>query len=107
MVECERIYGSDPYKAISDIVTKWADEHYYDDFIVKIATGHEPNELIIENQLLLFESLDEGFVWQTDWYEGERYVLLYGFTPVDFVEIDRMSPELPEWLKRRNKNETD
>lgn len=104
MIKCARIYDNNPYKAIGDIVAKWADEHYYDDFIVKIAVGHDPNNLIIENQLFLFESIDEGFVWQNDWYEGEEYVLLYGFTPVDFVEIDRMTPELPKWLKRGESN---
>ena len=74
--------GGDPYEQIGDIVDAWAKENIYTDMIVTVAVNGE-----IKTEYLGLNVDGRGFnwVWEYDWYEGERDVRLLGFRPLDLV----------------------
>ena len=39
------------------------------------------------NELLLYDGNEDCFVWESDWWEGEKNVFLIGFKAVDDIEI--------------------
>ena len=70
-----------PYAIIAEPIEKWSENHYYGDFLVTISIdGFETTEI------LSFEPGD-GYVWENDWWEGEEYVKLLGFIPIDDIRI--------------------
>lgn len=71
----ERKLGANPYEEAAAIIEAWANAHFYDDFVVTLLI--DGRRL---NTLLLFEEND--FMWNDDWHEGEKDVVLVGFFPV-------------------------
>lgn len=74
----------DPYGRIGLVIEKWADENFYDDFLVSIKIGND-----IKTELLLLDCSIPGemFIWQDDWWEGEDNVDLIGFIPLSAVVV--------------------
>ena len=67
--------------------------------------AYTPKEaLYISNELLLFEGFDtedqspiiphEGFIWDNDWWEGQKYIKVIA---IDFVQ-NAMITDIKLWL---------
>lgn len=78
-----RIQG-DPYETIVERLKEWIENRpellFYDDYIVWVWTEN----LGLDTVILEFDG--DGFVWQTDWYEGGECKLL-GICPIGSLEI--------------------
>lgn len=71
------------YEEVEKVVDKFVEKYGYGSIIVKIALARTPEEMPdIYNELLLFEGFDEGFIWENDWWEGEKYIVVVA---IDFV----------------------
>ena len=95
-----------PYEYIAEPIKAWCEENYYTDFIVTIWVGdHETT------QFLEFDGSCADFVWQNDWWEGEKDVRLVGFAALDDIRIQNYKAltnyhlivsktpyELAEWI---------
>ena len=63
---------------IIEKIIEWCRNNYYDNFIVSIKI----NELII-SEYLEYDGDNDLFIWEHDWYEGEKDVELVGFIPIN------------------------
>lgn len=68
-----RITSSNPYREIREIIEQWCSQNRYGDVLVTISVNGE--EI---TEYLSWEPY-EGFVWDMDWWEGEKEVILMGF----------------------------
>ena len=79
-----------PYEEICNIIEEWCHGESEDgngrweDFLVTVQLGSSPPET---HYLELEITDDVGFVWSTDWWEGEKDVRLVGFMPLSRVEF--------------------
>jgi len=79
---CPSFKKVSPYDYIVSPIIEWCEENYYTDFLVTIWVGdHEITEYLEFD----FNTLD--FIWQMDWWEGEKDVRLLGFTPLTDIHI--------------------
>ena len=78
-----RITGN-PYDEIEKIVKEWCDSlaGEYGDFLVTIMVNSVP-----VTEYLEFDASDIGFVWNVDWWEGEKDIVLCGFIPKNRILI--------------------
>ena len=63
-----KITSNNPYTEIAQIIEKWCEQNFYDSFVVTISRD---GEIITEYLELDGNSVD--FVWEHDWYEGEKH----------------------------------
>ena len=70
-----------PYDTVLEPIEKWCEENYYTDFIVTILI--DDAEI---TQLLEWDA-EDGFIWNSDWWEGQEDVKLEGFIPVSHIRI--------------------
>lgn len=76
----------DGYEAVSDIIKEWAEKnqpYVYCAYIVDIQTPNGRNMEYVE-----YDISDDCWVWQNDWWEGEDEIELFGFAPLDEIELD-------------------
>lgn len=57
-------------------------QEVYEDYIVCIEIDGSTT-----NQILSYDGNEGCFVWESDWWEGEKNVFLIGFKAVDDIEI--------------------
>lgn len=75
----------DGYEAVGDIIREWAEKnqpYVYCEYIVDIQT---PNGRY--NQYLEYDISNDCWIWQCDWWEGENEIELFGFAPLDEIEL--------------------
>ena len=78
----KKIESNDPYTEIADIIKEWCEKNCWCDFVVTIAINGE--EL---TDFLSFDAAEMDFIWEVDWWEGEKDVQLLGFLPIDNIRI--------------------
>jgi len=76
-----------PYDVIEDVIDTWCQEHYYSNFLVTLSIE---GTLCVE--YLYFEMGDPNwpdphFVWENDWWEGQKDIKLIGFIDVGSVYV--------------------
>lgn len=84
-------YGQDPYSVIGE---------YIQDHITAIEDIIAVIEIddITTNQLFMVDMNEENyFIWNNDWYEGEKDVALIDFFPVSEAINPSAQPE-PQWI---------
>lgn len=84
-------YGQDPYSVIG----KYIRDHItvIEDIIAVIEI-----DAITTNQLFMVDMNEENyFIWDNDWYEGEKDVALIDFFPVSEAINQSAQPE-PRWI---------
>lgn len=80
-------YGQDPYSAIGRYIRE--NITAIEDIIAVIdINGVETNELF-----LVYMQEDGYFVWESDWWEGEKNVSLVDFFPVSDAQKPSAQPE--------------
>lgn len=78
MTDAERmpikITSDDPYEEVAKIIEGWCEKHYYGSALVTLSVdGIETTEY------LDFNGNEMTFIWENDWWEGEKDVYLLGF----------------------------
>ncbi len=71
-----------PYDIIVNIIDAWCQEHYYGHFLVTLSID---GDLRVEH--LYFETEDLKWVWENDWWEGQKDIKLIGFINMDSVYV--------------------
>ena len=81
-----------PYDEIGEVIEKWCQgpSGRYGDFLVTVLINGEPSTHVLE-----FDANSVGFIWSTDWWEGEKDVVLYGFMPIADIVVYG-EPGIPE-----------
>lgn len=83
-------YGQDPYSAIGKYIRE--NITAIEDIIAVIdINGVETNELFLVDM-----EEDGFFVWKSDWYEGEKKVVLIDFFPVSEAINSSAQPDVPD-----------
>ena len=80
---------SNPYEAITDIIRKWCDKNYNDDFLVTIEIGYAEKEAYEITTILEYNGVF-GFEWNVDWWEGQTFIELLGFSPISEIRISNI-----------------
>lgn len=68
-----------PYDSVIFIIDTWCKENYYSSFLVTLKIDGK-----LTTEYLYFDTGDPNnpdphWVWETDWWEGEKDVMLVGF----------------------------
>lgn len=76
-----------PYDIIADAIEKWCQNNYYASFIVTLRINGE-----LCTEYLIYETgdpdrLDPHWVWESDWWEGQKDIELVGFIDMGSVYI--------------------
>ena len=70
-----------PYVMIGKIIERWAQTHYYTDFLVTLSLdGKETTELLLCEPNAELE-------WLNDWWEGQKDIKQIGFRPVTEIVV--------------------
>lgn len=77
-----RIKSKDPYTEIANIINAWCEKNFYDSFVVTISRDGQ-----IITEYLEFDGGDFDFIWENDWYEGEKDIVLIGFMPMQQLRV--------------------
>jgi len=75
-----RVEGKDPYTEVADIIDGWCKKNYYSSALVTLLIDGR-----VTTEYLSFNGNDMNFEWETDWWEGEKEVVLIGFRMIDDV----------------------
>ena len=84
--------GSNGYDAVIDILSMVVSQLYKDyfpgDLLVRIGFKYEKNdEYEYENELLYCSAFAGYECFKDDWWEGQKYINILGFIPVDDVRL--------------------
>ena len=76
-----------PYDIIADAIKKWCQDNYYGNFIVTLRINGE-----LCTEYLIYETgdpdrLDPHWVWECDWWEGQKDIELVGFLDINSVRV--------------------
>lgn len=76
-----------PYDSIAEIIEEWCQKNYYGNFLVTLRLN---GELCVE--YLYFGTGDPNWpdphwVWESDWWEGQKDVELVGFIDISSVHV--------------------
>lgn len=72
-----KIVSEDPYTEIANIIDKWCKKNFYDSFVATISRDGQ-----IITEYLEIDGFSLDFVWENDWWEGEKEIYLLGFMPM-------------------------
>ena len=76
-----------PYDTIADVIEKWCQDNYYGNFIVTLRINGE-----LCTEYLIYETGDPDrlgphWVWECDWWEGQKDIELVGFLDISSVHV--------------------
>ena len=77
-----------PYEYFCNLILK--DSGIIESFLVRLKIGDDDDAI---NVLLMLDQAPDNFIWETDWWEGEKTVELVGYIPLS----DIMPPYF-EWF---------
>jgi hypothetical protein len=106
-----KIVSEDPYTEIANIIDEWCRKNYYGSFVVTISIDGQ-----IITEYLEFDGSSITFIWENDWWEGEKEIYLLGFMPMlqlrvygapgNYINYDKIrsmsAEELAEYLAERS-----
>lgn len=72
-----KIESKDPYTEIANIIEAWCEKNFYDSFVVTLSRDGQ-----IITEYLELDGMSLDFIWENDWYEGEKDISLIGFMPM-------------------------
>ena len=75
----------DGYEAVSDIIKEWAEKnqpYVYSQYVVDIWTPNGRGLQYVE-----YDISRDCWIWEHDWWEGEESIELYGFAPLDELDL--------------------
>lgn len=75
-----------PYDRIIEIILQVYRSDAYDDYLVTIKLDD-----IITTEILFYIDEIKTFVWENDWYEGQRNVSLLGFSKMSVITLTNYS----------------
>ena len=74
---------------VADKILEWRNaqrDYLRTSFIVFLDYKHEWDESWYTSNELLTIDVEGTMTWESDWWEGEEWIRLRGFTPVDDIE---------------------
>lgn len=74
----------DVYQEILKFLYRWCKANYYTNFIVRLKIDNE-----VRNYYVEFDSEMFVLIFEDDFYEGQDYIELIGFIPVDDVTVHK------------------
>lgn len=74
----------DVYQEILKFLYRWCKTNYYTNFIVRLKIDNE-----VRNYYVEFDSEMFALIFEDDFYEGQDYIELIGFIPVDDVTVHK------------------
>lgn len=88
MVEIKLENGQDGYDVIGNYIRRYWDRNAYEDVIVSIGTSYDGKIYAHYNEIVspYFET-DDFVEFLHDWWEGEKYIRLFGIKPVSAFNI--------------------
>lgn len=100
------------YDEVGKVVDKFVEKYGVGNIVVTLILKYTPNDLpYISNELLLFEGFNsddqspitphEGFIWNNDWWEGQKYIDVVAIDFIDDIIISRYKLRRMEIEKRK------
>ena len=71
---------------VADKILEWRNaqtDYYRTEFIVFLDYKYEPGDCWYTSNELLTIDVEGTMIWDSDWLEGEEWIRLRGFTPIE------------------------
>lgn len=78
--------GQSAYDVIGDYIRRYWKHNIYTDVIVSMAISHDGNKYYTYKEVASPEDFDD-IMYLNDWWEGEKYIKLFGIQSVDALDI--------------------
>lgn len=79
--------GKTAYEAVWKYICRFWDREAYDDVIVRLGISYDNIEWDVFNEFVSFNADDFECFFENDWWEGERFIRLYGIVPLYDIEV--------------------
>lgn len=79
--------GKTAYEAVGKYIYRFWDREAYDDVIVRLGISNNNAEWRTFNAFVSFDANDFEGLFEYDWWEGERFIRLYGIVPLYEIEV--------------------
>lgn len=86
MVDIKLNDGQSGYDVIGDYIRRYWKHNGYTDVIVSIAISYDGNKYYAYKEVASPENFDD-IMYLNDWWEGEKYIKLFGIQSVDELDI--------------------
>lgn len=87
MIFVELDDGKSAYEFVCDCIEKFWENNYYCDVVVSIATSYDGVNYCKSVEIASPTSDMTGVEFLNDWYEGEKYIKIFGIKSVCDIEI--------------------
>lgn len=79
--------GKTAYEAVEKYIYRFLGHEGYDDVIVRLGTSYNNVEWDIFNEFVSIDVGDLECVFEDDWWEGERFIRIYGIQSIQTLNI--------------------
>lgn len=88
MVEIELKKDEDGYEVVGNYIKRFWKHHSYCRVIVSLATSYDGKEYWDSKEIAEPMECFTDILYDMDWWEGERFIRLYGIMAVDDVKVE-------------------
>ena len=86
MIDIELKNGQTGYDAVAEYILRYWDRNVVEDVIISIGTSYDGNAYCLRKEVASpLDAYDVEYL--NDWWEGERYIKLFGIKTVSEVDI--------------------
>lgn len=87
MVEIHLTKEQTGYNAVAEYVKRyWAHRGLEEDVIVRIGVSYDGKSYDVDNEIVCLD-MDYDMEFDSDWWEGQEYIRIYGIKAVHDIEI--------------------
>jgi hypothetical protein len=86
MIDIKLNDGQSGYDVVGEYIRRYWEQNIYTDVIVSMAVSYDGNKYYTGKEIATPEHFDD-ILYLNDWWEGEKYIKLFGIQSVDELDI--------------------
>ena len=86
MIEIKLKDGQVGYDAVGEYIQRYWKHNITDDVVVSIGVSHDGRSYELSNEIASPHNCDD-ILFLNDWWEGEKFIRIYGIQSVDALDI--------------------
>ena len=85
MIDIKLNDGQSGYDIVGEYIRRYWEHNIYTTVVVSIGTSHDGNAYELRKEIA--SPYNDGIEYLYDWWEGEKYIKLFGIKSVDELDI--------------------
>ena len=86
MIDIELKNGQTGYDIVGEYIRRYWERNIYDDVIVSMAVSYDGNKYYTCKEIASPENFSD-IMYLNDWWEGEKFIKLFGIKAIDEIDI--------------------